>query len=417
MAVTITHATTATLPDQPGVEINKDQWNEGHSVSGLGALAELDSVTEAEITLADNATNNATTSAHGFLKKLSNTATEFMNGAGDWATPAGSATLNGITAATADQAGISNGDWNIRWNWQKTTNSEVAFELGESAASTGGTSTSGVPNQVIGKFSTLAASTASPLQVYAHGVHAFSVSPTSTPQILARSGAAGTPTYSIAADPTTGIYSGGTGALAFAISGTRALLFGTNYADFQTVKIATVNGTAALPSLTDSSSGSYGMFFASNVTGLSVAGVENSRLIPGGLQSSKGTADATGYALNFRKSRGTVASPTVITTGDDLATINAAGYVGATGTYVTAATITADSDGTIANDSTGVGGIWRFSTRKVGGSVTERLTLDNNETADESALLISIAGAAPVRVSVGAADSGGAGFRMLRIPN
>jgi hypothetical protein len=36
----------------------------------------------------DITTNNATTSAHGLLKKLSNVATEFMNGVGNWAVPA-----------------------------------------------------------------------------------------------------------------------------------------------------------------------------------------------------------------------------------------------------------------------------------------------------------------------------------------
>ena len=61
----------------------------------------------------------------------------------------GGATLDGITAATADEAGIANADWNIVWNWQKITNSEVAFTLGETAAATNGTSTSGVPNQVL----------------------------------------------------------------------------------------------------------------------------------------------------------------------------------------------------------------------------------------------------------------------------
>lgn len=44
-----------------------------------------DTVSEAEIVLADNTTNNASTTKHGFLKKLSNVATEFMNGAGNWA--------------------------------------------------------------------------------------------------------------------------------------------------------------------------------------------------------------------------------------------------------------------------------------------------------------------------------------------
>lgn len=54
---------------------------------GLGAVALLATVAETNITLADNTTNNASTSAHGFLKKLSNTASEFMNGAGNWVNP------------------------------------------------------------------------------------------------------------------------------------------------------------------------------------------------------------------------------------------------------------------------------------------------------------------------------------------
>jgi len=46
-------------------------------------------VVESEITLADNTTNNALTTAHGFLKKLSNVSTEYMDGTGNWSTPAG----------------------------------------------------------------------------------------------------------------------------------------------------------------------------------------------------------------------------------------------------------------------------------------------------------------------------------------
>jgi hypothetical protein len=41
-------------------------------------------IVEAKLSLSDNTTANATTSNHGFLKKLSNVATEFMNGVGNW---------------------------------------------------------------------------------------------------------------------------------------------------------------------------------------------------------------------------------------------------------------------------------------------------------------------------------------------
>lgn len=44
---------------------------------------------EGDIVLADNATNNSSATKHGFLKKLSNVVTEFMNGQGNWSVPAG----------------------------------------------------------------------------------------------------------------------------------------------------------------------------------------------------------------------------------------------------------------------------------------------------------------------------------------
>lgn len=132
----------------------------------------------------------------------------------------------------------------------------------------------------------------------------------------------------------------------------------------------------------------------------------------------KGSADATSFAVTARKSRGTVAAPTVITTGDDLLTVSGFGYLGATNLYQEATRITHDSTGTIADTTSGIGGIIRFSTAvqgTVGG--VERMTLDNNVAAGNTGLLLSIAGGAPIRVSVGAADSGGTGFRTLIVPN
>ena len=57
-----------------------------------------DTITESEITLADNTTNNSSTTKHGFLKKLDNVSTNFMNGQGNWAAPA--AGIGGSTGAT-----------------------------------------------------------------------------------------------------------------------------------------------------------------------------------------------------------------------------------------------------------------------------------------------------------------------------
>lgn len=63
---------------------------------------------------------------------------------------------------------------------------------------------------------------------------------------------------------------------------------------------------------------------------------------------SQSNASADSYDLNFRKSRGTGVSPTVITTADELGVINFSGYGGASG-YVTGAAIKAISSGTIAD--------------------------------------------------------------------
>ena len=59
------------------------------------------------------------------------------------------------------------------------------------------------------------------------------------------------------------------------------------------------------------------------------------------------SGDVDSFDLTFRKARGTIAAPTVITTADELGFINFAGYSGAGG-YVTGAAIKAYSSGTIA---------------------------------------------------------------------
>lgn len=60
------------------------------------------------------------------------------------------------------------------------------------------------------------------------------------------------------------------------------------------------------------------------------------------------SADTDSFDLNFRKSRGTIASPTVVTTGDELGTISFWGYSGAGG-FVQGAGFKFFSEGTIAS--------------------------------------------------------------------
>lgn len=67
----------------------------------VGANNSISGITEAMQTLADNTTNNASTSNHGYLKKLSNVSTEFMNGQGNWAVPAGGTSTLVVCQANA----------------------------------------------------------------------------------------------------------------------------------------------------------------------------------------------------------------------------------------------------------------------------------------------------------------------------
>lgn len=52
-----------------------------------GTLTNCTGLPEAGLTLADNTTNNCSTSNHGFLKKLPNNASQFMDGTGAWDQP------------------------------------------------------------------------------------------------------------------------------------------------------------------------------------------------------------------------------------------------------------------------------------------------------------------------------------------
>jgi len=77
--------------------------NASNIIVGSGPNAPSD----ANLSTSDITTNNASTTKHGFLKKLSNVATEFMNGAGNWATPTGGSyqfkSSSAVTGAAAQQ--------------------------------------------------------------------------------------------------------------------------------------------------------------------------------------------------------------------------------------------------------------------------------------------------------------------------
>ena len=106
------------------------------------------------------------------------------------------------------------------------------------------------------------------------------------------------------------------------------------------------------------------------------------------------SGDVDSFDLTFRKARGTIAAPTVITTADELGFINFAGYSGAAG-YVTGAAIKAYSSGTVA--TTRVPANLRFYTGTDAAPtvLTERMRITNaglvgiNENSPDATLHIT----------------------------
>lgn len=74
----------------------------GTPASGVGT--NLTGIPEGGLSLTDITTNNASTSKHGFLLKLNNSATSYMDGTGAWSTPAPGLTV-GTTAIASGTSG------------------------------------------------------------------------------------------------------------------------------------------------------------------------------------------------------------------------------------------------------------------------------------------------------------------------
>lgn len=273
----------------------------------------------------------------------------------------GGASLNGITAATGAVTIASGNNTGIVWNWANTSNTTVAFTFGETSAATNGTtSASGVPNQVLLKLATLASSTQSPLAVYSRGSFVFAVSATAKKIILASGNGL---TIAGGTDTTGGI--GESAGQQFSWYANNAIVFSSINGGIQLASgqaIVTGTSTAAAPSITTDGGFSTGIFGpSSNVVGITANGIELLRWSAGVEQFSFATAAATSFAINARKSRGTVAAPTVITTGDNLLTISGYGYLGATNTYREAARLTFASAGTISDATNGIGSVVTLS--------------------------------------------------------
>jgi hypothetical protein len=76
----------------------------GNIVNALGALGivKFPTIPESQLTFSDITTNNSSTLMHGFLPKLSGTATQYLGGDGNWTTPAGTTySADGTTLQTS----------------------------------------------------------------------------------------------------------------------------------------------------------------------------------------------------------------------------------------------------------------------------------------------------------------------------
>ena len=153
--------------------------------------------------------------------------TKFLREDATWQTVSATVTWDTIGAA-AGSATTANGTNNIVYQTAPTADSKIAWRFTESAAATGGTSTSGVPNQILLQLDTVAASTQSPLSVRSRGSHVFSISPTQT-QILATNGSDANPTYAFSSNVGNGMSNTGVGGIAFSVTGTRAMLVASGF--------------------------------------------------------------------------------------------------------------------------------------------------------------------------------------------
>ena len=138
---------------------------------------------------------------------------------------------------------------------------------------------------------------------------------------------------------------------------------------------AFADGTVGAPSisfLSDTNTGFYRI--GSDNVGLSLGGSKVFDVADSLFTFYKGSSDTADFDLTIKKSRGTVAAPTVITSGDRLGSLQFAGYSGAGG-YVAGALIRAVSEGTIASGRVGAYLSFQTGTDAAPTVMTERMRI------------------------------------------
>jgi hypothetical protein len=117
-------------------------------------------VTEAKLTLADNATGNVSTSAHGFAPKAPNDATKFLDGTGAYSVPAGGVLRSYIAGlALSNDGGTPNSVLDIAAGQAADSTNAVMISIAAFTKSTAGAWTSGTGNNGMGNGLTIANST------------------------------------------------------------------------------------------------------------------------------------------------------------------------------------------------------------------------------------------------------------------
>lgn len=83
---------TLTLPDANTNLVGHDLAQTLTNKTISGGSNTISGITESMLSFSDVTTLNSSASQHGFLRKLSNVATEYLDGSGNWSTPAGTGT-------------------------------------------------------------------------------------------------------------------------------------------------------------------------------------------------------------------------------------------------------------------------------------------------------------------------------------
>lgn len=262
----------------------------------------------------------------------------------------GSSALSSITAAAGANTIASGNNSGQVWNWALTTDSTRAFTFGETTAATNGTSTSGVPNQAIARFTTLAASTASPLQVYSRAAHVFSVAPDAA-QVLFATGTIGNPVISFAADPTSGFggFSIGPGGYLFGqMNGQRVFTGAAN-------QFLVGDGTGTIAGISNNNNGVSGLSF-DRVTANSLSVLVNQKEIFK-WSGAGGHPTAIAQTINTPTMGACGTSPSIVGTDDTIEVTVGTGGIATSCAVNFGATWVASKVICVANSSTDALGI------------------------------------------------------------